>query len=253
VGSRSCVFECEILWISVFLSECEESFKFIGSAWEVRDTLTASHLVRVFVSLSLSLSVCLWYSVIAYVSEHLSVASLSSFFMVFLIFHNPSNTSLPSPSSLISLTHTHDSSPPQKKHTSTHTRTHILTHNKCSIWTVARLSWGFIALTSVMQDWLVTAQKSVQYYSLVLVCPTHDPFNCCYPQQQQSKRKLSPNLQPWIFSTKFFLVIFNHHFEVLFASLTIFYQNFVYFHDSTLDIRILFRGNSSYCLQSAEQ
>ena len=38
-----------------------------------------------------------------------------------------------------------------------------------SVWTVARLGWGFIALTSVMQDWLNSAQKTVQYYSLILV------------------------------------------------------------------------------------
>ena len=38
-----------------------------------------------------------------------------------------------------------------------------------SVWTIARLGWGFIALTSVMQDWLNSAQKTVQYYSLILV------------------------------------------------------------------------------------
>jgi hypothetical protein len=37
------------------------------------------------------------------------------------------------------------------------------------VWTIARLGWGFIALTSVMQDWLNSAQKTVQYYSLILV------------------------------------------------------------------------------------
>mmetsp|Transcript_14113 Transcript_14113/g.13645 ORF Transcript_14113/g.13645 Transcript_14113/m.13645 type:complete len:459 (+) Transcript_14113:474-1850(+) len=38
-----------------------------------------------------------------------------------------------------------------------------------SIWTIARLGWGFIALTSVMQSWLISAQKNVHYYSLVLI------------------------------------------------------------------------------------
>ena len=37
------------------------------------------------------------------------------------------------------------------------------------IWTVARLVWGFIALTSVVQGWLEYAQDSVHSYSFILV------------------------------------------------------------------------------------
>lgn len=38
------------------------------------------------------------------------------------------------------------------------------------IWTSARLGWGIIALTSVMEGWLVAAQRSTLFYTVVLVC-----------------------------------------------------------------------------------
>jgi hypothetical protein len=37
------------------------------------------------------------------------------------------------------------------------------------IWTLARLGWGLIALTSVMQGWLISAKDSVHFYSFILV------------------------------------------------------------------------------------
>ena len=37
------------------------------------------------------------------------------------------------------------------------------------IWTSARLGWGIIALTSVVEGWIVEAQKSTLFYTIVLV------------------------------------------------------------------------------------
>jgi hypothetical protein len=37
------------------------------------------------------------------------------------------------------------------------------------VWTLARLGWGLIALTSVLRGWLVEASRSRLFYSLVLV------------------------------------------------------------------------------------
>lgn len=37
------------------------------------------------------------------------------------------------------------------------------------IWTSARLGWGIIALTTVVEGWLVEAQKSTLFYTVVLV------------------------------------------------------------------------------------
>jgi hypothetical protein len=37
------------------------------------------------------------------------------------------------------------------------------------IWTFARLVWGLIALTSVLQGWLTKASRSEAFYSVILV------------------------------------------------------------------------------------
>lgn len=37
------------------------------------------------------------------------------------------------------------------------------------LWTAARLSWGTVALTTVVQGWLVAAQKTKLFYTVVLV------------------------------------------------------------------------------------
>eukprot|EP01038_Epipyxis_sp_PR26KG_P009630 gene9630-12966_t len=37
------------------------------------------------------------------------------------------------------------------------------------IWTLSRLGWGFIALTSVIQGWLNQVQKSVLWYTIMLI------------------------------------------------------------------------------------
>jgi len=37
------------------------------------------------------------------------------------------------------------------------------------MWTVARLVWGFVALTTVLQGWLANAHKTKELYSAVLV------------------------------------------------------------------------------------
>jgi hypothetical protein len=37
------------------------------------------------------------------------------------------------------------------------------------LWTSARLAWGIVALTTVVEGWLNAAQKSELFYTLVLV------------------------------------------------------------------------------------
>jgi hypothetical protein len=39
-----------------------------------------------------------------------------------------------------------------------------------SFWTFTRLVWGLVALTSVVRGWFIAAERSVEFYSAVLVC-----------------------------------------------------------------------------------
>ena len=41
------------------------------------------------------------------------------------------------------------------------------------LWTSARLGWGIVALTTVVEGWLVAAQKSTLFYTCVLVSMLH--------------------------------------------------------------------------------
>lgn len=41
--------------------------------------------------------------------------------------------------------------------------------NLGSFWTLTRIVWGLLAVTAVVEGWLVSTQSSAEYYSIVLV------------------------------------------------------------------------------------